>query len=69
MTRIARGIDTETLMAEPSLFTIVNANSPLQYDVPMLKGVIELARRGQVVCFTPPAPWPGRWPQCRWPAP
>ena len=53
MTRIARGIDDTTLMAEPSLFTIVNANSPLQYDVPMLKGVIELARRGQVVCFTP----------------
>ena len=53
MTRIARGIDTETLMAEPSLFTILNANFPLQYDVPMLKGVIELARRGQVECFTP----------------
>ena len=53
MTRIARGIYDTTLMAEPSLFTIVNANSPLQYDVPMLKGVIKLARRGQVVCFTP----------------
>ena len=53
MTRTTRGIDTKTLMAEPSLFTIVNANSPLQYDVPMLKGVIELARRGQMVYFTP----------------
>ena len=40
-------------MAEPSLFTIVNANSLLQYDVLMLKGVIELVRRGLVVCFIP----------------
>ena len=53
MTRIARGIDAATLLEEPSVFTIVNANSPLQYDVPMLKGVIELARHGQAVCFTP----------------
>ena len=51
--RIARGISHETLLAEPSIHTVVNANSPLTYDLPMLEGAIELARHGQPVVYTP----------------
>src|SRR3954453_2925190 len=51
--RIARGIDPETLEREPSLFTIVNTNSPLKLDAPMLRGVIEMSSRNQIVCVTP----------------
>ena len=40
MARIARGIDQSQLLREPSLFTNVNANSPRQFDVPMLWGMI-----------------------------
>ncbi len=53
MARIARGVDELTLSREPSLITNVNANSPLQYDVPMLWGMIEMARRNQPVTVTP----------------
>lgn len=51
--RIARGIDRATLEREPSLLTIVNANSPLRMDIPMLRGIIEMARLNQVVVLTP----------------
>ncbi len=51
--RIARGISNEQLEIEPSLFTIINTNSPLKMDEPMLLGVIEMARRNQIVCITP----------------
>ena len=51
--KIVRGIDENTLSQQPSLITIVNANSPLQYDIPMLQGVLEMVRRGQPVVFTP----------------
>ena len=51
--RIARGISAETLEREPSLFTIVNTNSPLKLDAPMLRGIIEMASRNQIVCVTP----------------
>lgn len=51
--RIARGVDSQQLETEPSLFTIINTNSPLKMDVPMLQGVIEMARRNQIVCITP----------------
>ena len=51
--RIARGIDNATLDREPSLMTIVNSNSPLKLDDPMCGGIIEMARRNQVVVLTP----------------
>jgi len=51
--RIARGISEERLLAEPSIWTVVNANSPRQYDRPMLWGMIELAKRNQPVIVTP----------------
>jgi trimethylamine--corrinoid protein Co-methyltransferase len=53
ITRIARQATPEQLLAEPSMTTVVNANSPLQYDGPMLEGVIEMARHNQPVIFTP----------------
>ena len=51
--RIARGISHEQLEREPSLFTIVNTNSPLKLDTPMLGGIMEMSRRNQIVCITP----------------
>jgi trimethylamine---corrinoid protein Co-methyltransferase len=53
MARIARGIDAATLEREPSLFTIVNSSSPLRLDNPMLEGIIQMARKNQVVVLTP----------------
>src|SRR5271166_4330442 len=53
MIKIARGIDDATLEREPSLFTVINASSPLRLDTPMLEGVIQMARRNQVVVLTP----------------
>ncbi len=53
MTRIAHGIDLETLKTRPSLYSIINSSSPLRLDGPMLEGIIELARHNQVVVLTP----------------
>ncbi len=51
--RIARGVSYEQLAEQPSLFTIINSNSPLRLDIPMLHGIIEMARHNQVVVVTP----------------
>ena len=51
--RISRNVSHDQIAQEPSLFTVVNVNSPLQYDIPMLWGIIELARKNQVVVITP----------------
>ena len=53
MVRIARGRTPDQLDTEPSVFTIVNTNSPLTLDVPMSHGIIEMARANQVTCVTP----------------
>jgi len=53
MAKIARGIDDATLEREPSLFTIINSSSPLRLDTPMIEGIIQMARRNQVVVLTP----------------
>jgi trimethylamine--corrinoid protein Co-methyltransferase len=53
MVRIARGVSHEQHEGEPSVFTIVNTNSPLTLDVPMAHGIIEMARANQVTCVTP----------------
>ena len=53
MVRIARGRTPEQLDDEPSVFTIVNTNSPLTLDVPMAHGIIEMATANQVTCVTP----------------
>jgi trimethylamine---corrinoid protein Co-methyltransferase len=51
--RIARGISTIELEREPSLFSIINTNSPLKLDVPMLQGILEMSARNQIICVTP----------------
>jgi len=53
MTRIARGISREQLQREPSVFTIINTNSPLQLDIPMMQGIIDMASMNQMVVITP----------------
>ena len=53
MSRIARQATGGQLLAEPSMTTVVNANSPLQYDRPMLQGLIEMARHRQPPIITP----------------
>ncbi len=53
LARLARGVDRERFAREPTLFSVINSSSPLRIDAPMLEGVIELARQGQVVVLTP----------------
>lgn len=53
MVKIVRQIDEETLQREPSLMSVINCNSPLKYDTPMLQGIIEFSSRNQVICVTP----------------
>ncbi|NVK31990.1 MAG: trimethylamine methyltransferase family protein [Gammaproteobacteria bacterium] len=51
--RIARGISEEQLSQEPSIFTVINSNSPLKLDEPMLQGIIEMSSRNQPIVLTP----------------
>lgn len=51
--RIARGVSREQLLDEPSLITIINTNSPLKLDIPMMEGIIQMSSMGQVVIVTP----------------
>ncbi|WP_157016163.1 trimethylamine methyltransferase family protein [Mesorhizobium xinjiangense] len=51
--RIARGIGREQMMEEPSVLTVINTNSPLKLDIPMLEGIIQMAGMGQVTIITP----------------
>jgi len=51
--RIARGVSPEQFINEPSLITIINTNSPLKLDIPMMEGIIQMASHGQLVVITP----------------
>ncbi|MGB3900803.1 MAG: trimethylamine methyltransferase family protein [Mesorhizobium sp.] len=51
--RLARGISHEQLLQEPSVFTIINTNSPLRLDIPMMEGIIQMSSMGQAVVVTP----------------
>jgi trimethylamine--corrinoid protein Co-methyltransferase len=51
--RIGRGLTYEQLATQPSIFTVVNTSSPLRLDGPMIEGLIEMARHGQLVVITP----------------
>jgi trimethylamine--corrinoid protein Co-methyltransferase len=53
MGRISTGLTWDEFSEEPRLYTVINANSPLQYDIPMLEGMIEMARRRQLLVITP----------------
>ena len=51
--RLGFGLTESELAEAPRLFTVVNTSSPLRLDGPMIEGVIEMARRNQVVAVTP----------------
>jgi trimethylamine--corrinoid protein Co-methyltransferase len=53
MNCIARGIDRAEIAAKPGLCTVINTNSPLKVDGPMLEGLMAMARAGQVAIVTP----------------
>ena len=53
MVKISRGIDDNILRREPSIMTVVNTNSPLKVDTPMLDGLMLMAESGQPVVVTP----------------
>lgn len=53
MTRIAHGLSSDELLERPSLFTIINTNSPLQLDIPMMQGIIDMSSHNQPVVITP----------------
>jgi len=53
MTRIAHGLSRDQMRDQPSMFSIINTNSPLQLDIPMLQGIMALSEMGQPVVITP----------------
>ena len=53
MAAIMFGVSREDLVGIPCLTVIINTNSPLQLDIPMAEGLIEMARHGQPVVVTP----------------
>ncbi len=53
MVRIARGVSDDQLDREPSIYSIINASSPLRLDAPMVQGIIEFSARNQAIVVTP----------------
>lgn len=53
MCAIARGETLEEFAKRPGVFSIINTNTPLQYDVPMTIGVMDMAKYGQPTLLTP----------------
>ncbi len=53
MLRIAHGVTAEAFDEVPRCYTVVNANSPLQLDALMCQGIIDFARRSQLMILTP----------------
>ena len=53
MTRIAHGLTHDQMRDQACMFSIINTNSPLQLDIPMMQGVMALSEMGQPVVITP----------------
>lgn len=53
MCAIARGETLQQFAQRPGVFSIINTNTPLQYDVPMTIGVMDMAKYGQPTLLTP----------------
>jgi len=53
MTRIGHGLSHDAFKQKACLFTVINTNSPLQLDIPMMQGVYDMSRHGQPVVITP----------------
>src|SRR5262245_27711663 len=43
----------EAILKRPAIIGIINSNSPLRYDTPMVEGLMEYAEAGQVNIITP----------------
>jgi trimethylamine---corrinoid protein Co-methyltransferase len=50
---IARGESLDQFAETPGVFSIINTNTPLQFDIPMTVGIIEMAKFRQPVLITP----------------
>ncbi len=53
LTRIGYGLTREEFVKTPCTTSVINTSSPLRLDTPMLTGLIEMARAGQVSIVTP----------------
>lgn len=53
MIRIAHRVSPEEFKQRPYTWTVINTNSPLQLDIPMAEGIIDMAESGQVLIITP----------------
>ncbi len=53
ISRLSRGLDEAGMRRRPGLASVVNTNSPLRVDGPMLDGLMTMARFGQCVIVTP----------------
>ncbi|MEM7197145.1 MAG: trimethylamine methyltransferase family protein [Pseudomonadota bacterium] len=53
ITRIVHQVSIEEFDDKPRLMSVINTNSPLRLDKPMMQGIIEMSRRNQVVVVTP----------------
>ncbi|MTI06713.1 methyltransferase [Roseibium denhamense] len=53
LTRIGYGLSQEEFENTPCVATVINTSSPLRLDTPMLQGLIEMAKQGQVSIVTP----------------
>ncbi len=53
MCAIARGESLEKFSTRPGVFSIINTNTPLQFDIPMTIGIMDMAKLGQPTLLTP----------------
>jgi trimethylamine--corrinoid protein Co-methyltransferase len=53
MIRLARGLSEDEFRQQHHTFTVINTNSPLQLDIPMLNGLMDFAEANQIVIITP----------------
>ncbi len=53
MLALAHGLDQDAMTDGAWCYTIINSNSPRQFDLPMSQGIIDFARAGQLCVITP----------------
>ena len=53
MIRVARELSEDDFKSAHHTYTVINTNSPLQLDIPMLNGLMDFAAQNQIVVITP----------------
>jgi trimethylamine--corrinoid protein Co-methyltransferase len=53
LVRISHGVSREEFASAHRCITVINTNSPLQLDTPMVEGIVEMAECNQPVVVTP----------------